>query len=288
MRHRVSGVAAAAALGVLLIAGCTAPAPPAPAQDVGLVPVAALPADPADAAWNAVPEFSTKLLLQDMVEPRLLKPTTAVVRVRALTCGSEAAFRIEWLDSTDDNLPGAARFCDACAVQVPAKADPSVPAPQMGEAGKTVEITYWSAAWQAMVNGRQDVIQSFYPNASVDHYPFDAASLKKDSAEQREMAARYAPARALGNAMAGPRTSPVQDLIAEGPGALAPAPQTSSRGGGKRTADGWAVVLIRRLPVGFSERTGSQVAFAIWDGSHEEAGARKMRSAWIPLIVREK
>ena len=31
------------------------------------------------------------------------------------------------------------------------------------------------------------------------------------------MAKRYAPARALENPMSGPRTEPVQDLIAEGP-----------------------------------------------------------------------
>ena len=31
----------------------------------------------------------------------------------------------------------------------------------------------------------------------------------------------------------------------------------------------------------------TQVAVAVWEGSKDEAGARKMRSQWIPLLVRE-
>ncbi len=118
-------------------------------------------------------------------------------------------------------LPG--NFTDACAVQLPAKVEADLPAPQMGEDGRAVEIVYWSASWQASVNGRPDNIQAMYPRAAVDHYPFQAPSLKEGSVEQQEMANRYAPAHALGNNMAGPRTQPVQDLIAEGPGTLRPA-----------------------------------------------------------------
>jgi len=47
------------------------------------------------------------------------------------------------------------------AVQLPAATTPDVPAPQMGEEGKPVEITYWSAIFQATVNGRKDDIQAF-------------------------------------------------------------------------------------------------------------------------------
>lgn len=276
------------ALCVLAVTGCSRAQPPAAAQEVAAVPVGVLPNDAAAAEWNSAPEYVSPLLLQDMVEPRQLKVTTAEVRVRALTSAGEVAFRIEWKDATQDDLPGPARFCDACAVQVPAKVDPAVPAPQMGETGKSVEITYWNAAWQAVVNGREDAIKALYPNAAIDHYPYEAPSLKKDSPEQREMAARYAPARALGNTMAGPRSIPVQDLIAEGPGTLTPAAQQVSKGTGLRTAEGWVVVIARRLPNGFGERTGSQVAFAVWEGAKEEVGARKMRTAWIPMTLRSE
>jgi hypothetical protein len=40
------------------------------------------------------------------------------------------------------------------------------------------------------VNGRDDSIQALYPNATVDHYPFEAPSLEPGSDARREMARR--------------------------------------------------------------------------------------------------
>jgi DMSO reductase family type II enzyme heme b subunit len=99
------------------------------------------------------------------------------------------------------------------------------------------------------------------------------------------MAKRYAPARALGNPMAGPRQSPVQDLVATGPGTLRPAEKMVSSGTGKATPNGWAVVIARPLPAGVRSGGRSQVAFAVWQGQKREAGARKMRTGWIPLSL---
>jgi DMSO reductase family type II enzyme heme b subunit len=87
--------------------------------------------------------------------------------------------------------------------------------------------------------------------------------------------------------MAGPRDRPVQDLIATGPGTLVPAGQTRSNGRGVRTKDGWAVVLRRPMPAGLAPATRTQVAFAVWEGSgsHDEVGARKMRTGWVQLAM---
>ena len=68
-----------------------------------------------------------------------------------------------------------------------------------GQTGRPVEIAYWRADWQATLNGRKDTIQALYPNATVDHYPFEARSLTPGSDEQQQMARRYAPADAVGN-----------------------------------------------------------------------------------------
>jgi hypothetical protein len=155
----------------------------------------------------------------------------------------------------------------------------------MGEPSKGVEIVLWRASWQADADGRPDTITSLYPNATVDHYPFEAESLAPGSAEKQAMALRYAPARALGNPMAGPRSQPVQDLEAEGPGTILPAPATRSTGRGVREAEGWAVTLVRTLPADLARGGTSQIAFAVWEGSNQESGSRKMRSAWIPLVV---
>jgi hypothetical protein len=207
--------------------------------------------------------------------------------VRSLQNGAEIAFRLEWVDANVNDLPGMGRFLDGCAVQLPARIEANAPAPQMGEMKRPVEVTFWRADWQASVNGRKDELQALYPNATVDHYPFNAQPLTPGSPEQTQMATRYAPAEAAGNRRAGPRQSPVEELVAEGPGSLAPAASPSSRGRGVRTKAGWTVVLARRYPAGLSAKTRTQVAFAVWDGSQHEVGARKMRTGWIPLVARE-
>jgi len=272
------------ALAVLAIA-CGGPPPQEAATEVVAVKRAALVTDPAANEWAGVPELRAPLLLQDMVEPRLLTASTPEVRVKAMTDGTRVVFRLEWPDATKNDLPGTGRFSDACAVQLPATTQADVPAPQMGEPGRPVEISYWRAFWQATVDGRPDSINAIFPGASIDHYPFEAASLTKGSPEQQAMAQRYAPARALGNDMAGPRDKPVQDLIGDGPGTLHPAEKTRSDGRGVRGESGWTVVISRPLPDGLAPGARTQVAFAVWDGEHQEGGARKMRTGWVPLLV---
>jgi hypothetical protein len=225
------------------------------------------------------------LLLQDVVEPRQLAATTPSIEAQALSDGRHVAFRLAWAAPARSDVVKPSAFSDAVAVQLPAAAGSDVPNPMMGEEGKPVEIVYWRAAWQAMVDGRPDELAALYPNARVDTYPFESPSLVAGAPEQLAMAKRYAPARALGNPMAGPRRSPVQDLVATGPGTLRPAATSASSGAGKATATGWAVVIVRPLPAGLRPGGRSQVAFAVWRGERGEAGARKMRTGWIPLAV---
>lgn len=245
-----------------------------------------LPTSPADSAWDRAPEHAARLLLQDLVEPRQMQATTQEVRVRALSDGAHVVFRLSWADDNLSDAPGPGKMVDACAVQIPEKLSPDPPAPQMGDDQGLVQVTYWRADWQAAVNGRGDSIKDLYPNAVVDHYPFDAQSLEKGSDAQKEMARRYAPARALGNLRAGPREKPVEDLIANGPGTLSPGPPLDSAGHGQHSPQGWSVQISRKLPEGLSGSERTQIAFAVWQGSEQESGARKMRSGWIPLVVR--
>lgn len=288
MRIRLQWAVVVVPIAFVLASGCQKAVPPAPLASVLVAACTAVPETPDDPAWDAVPEYVAKLIAQDLVEPRLLKLSTPEIRVRAVSNGSRMAFRLTWADAAKDGLPGPAQFVDACAVQLPRVIEATVPAPQMGEAGRPVDIVLWNAAWQATVDGRGDAIRDLQPRAAVDHYPFEAASLQPDSAAQREMATRFAPARAVGNTMAGPRKTPVQDLIAEGPGTLSPVPDGHSTGAGRRTDIGWSVVIVRDVPTGLTPQGGSQVAFAVWEGLHEEVGARKMRTAWIPLMFEVK
>ena len=271
-------------LSFLLFASCRRTVVTTP--DVQVVAAQKLTFDAGDSVWDNAPTHGSKLILQDLVEPRLMESSTQEVRAQAITDGKEIAIRIEWLDKTPNDKAAPHNFIDGCAVQLPVQIAESVPAPQMGETGKTVQISYWRADWQAIVDGRADDITSIYPNAKPDHYPFNAKSLENNPQAQQEAARRYAPARALGNNRQGPREQPVEDLIAEGPGTISPNPQAFSRGKGVRTDEGWAVVITRPLPEGFSKEKPSQIAFAIWEGSHGETGARKMRTGWVNLIMK--
>jgi hypothetical protein len=268
---------------VLIASSCTAPPPPA--TEVEALRSQTVPLDPADPLWDRAPAYAAALILQDLVEPRLLEASTTSVEVRALTDGVTIAFRLNWSDATTDDLPGASRFSDACAVQLPRGALPDVPAPQMGEGGRAVEISYWRASWQAEADGRPDTIQALYPGASVDHYPFEAPTPSLDPQSRSQLAMQYAPAIELGHGMEGPRDRAVEDLVAEGPGTLTHDPEQRSRGAGVRTASGWEVVIARPLPEGLDPAGRSQIAFAVWDGHRDEVGARKMRSVWVPLSL---
>lgn len=265
--------------------GCGKKQPPVSAGEVHALVRSQTPSTQDDAVWSEAPVHPAKLILQDLVEPRLMTASTPLVNVQAVSDGRKIAFLLRWDDDTENDRPGAARFTDACAVQLPQKTEADLPAPQMGEDTRPVEITYWSANWQAVVDGRADDIKAIYPNASVDHYPFQAPSLKEGSEDQQAMAKRYAPARALENPMSGPRKQPVQDLIAEGPGTLRPADQTQSTGIGKRTQKGWSVLIVRALPQGAGAGMKGQIAFAVWNGANQEVGARKMRTPWIPFAM---
>ncbi len=269
---------------LLLAAGCSRG--PRLANEVVAVETARLPDGPEDKAWNAAPEYRAALLPQDLVEPRLMRPSTPEIAVRSITNGAEIAFRLEWPDPGDDSTPGPSRMVDACAVQLPEKIEPELPEPQMGQEGRPVQIAYWRADWQAWVDGRGDTIRDLYPNASIDHYPFEAKPLEPGSAARLEMERLYSPAMAAGNRRAGPRQSPVESLIATGPGTLAPASVQDATGRGVFQKTRWSVVIRRPLPQGLGRDQRTHVAFAVWQGSQQESGARKMRTGWIPLVRR--
>lgn len=269
---------------LVLFIGCKRA--PVRTNEVVIVPVLTVPTNPNEPAWDSAPEYLAKLLMQDLVEPRQLKVTTEEVLVRAVTNGSDVAFRLEWKDASQNDTPGPSRFLDACGVQIPKTIEPDPPDPQMGQPGRPVEISFWRADWQASINGRPDNIRAIYPNAAIDHYPYQAKSLEPGSPAQKEMAQRYAPSQAVGNRRAGPRSSPVEEMIAEGPGTLSPAPGGNGRGTGLRTKDGWSVVIARKLPAGLSPTVRTRIALAVWEGGSNEVGARKMRTGWIPLALR--
>jgi DMSO reductase family type II enzyme heme b subunit len=285
-----------AVLGLVLVAltGCSRE----PAQDLEQIPAKRVAAplpfdDPGSRLWQQAAEHPVKLLKQDLTEPMLKEPGVELVKVRALHDGQWVVFRLEWEDATQDLIPNTGHGSDAAAVQFPLAQDGDVPHAAMGEKGKGVRIWYWKAVWQDDAERAQarggDRIASLYPNAAVDHYPFNA-----DPAAQAEMEKRYAPARAAGNPTAvGPGTSGVQVLIAEGFGTTRPSAAQQGRGHGQWVQGKWITSIARPLRGGaelgdLEAGKRSYVAFAIWDGAKAHTGSRKMRSEWVPLVLRKK
>lgn len=248
--------------------------------------------DPASNLWQQATEHPARLLKQDITEPMLTEPGVELVKVRALHNREWVVFRLEWNDASRDLIPRTGRTSDAAAIQFPLAADGDAPAASMGEKGKGVRIWYWKAVWQddaaRAQAGGGDRIASLYPNAAIDHYPYEAGS-----AARAEMEKRYAPARASGNPIAALlRESPVQVLVAEGFGNTNVAPTQPARGRGVWVAGKWMTTIARPLRGGaalgdLAPAKQSYVAFAIWDGATAQTGSRKMRSEWIPLRLGE-
>jgi hypothetical protein len=100
--------------GIVFLGGCQKA--PVRTNEVVIIPARSIPASPVDPVWDSAPEHLGKLLPQDLVEPRQLKATTPEVRVRSVSSGSDVAFRLEWTDPSQSDMPGPSKFLDACGV----------------------------------------------------------------------------------------------------------------------------------------------------------------------------
>lgn len=283
---------------LVLLAGCGGPI-----IDTQQVPAkyisGALPTeDPNSSLWNDAPEHPAKMMVQDVTEPKLIDPGVTLLKVRALHNRDWVVFRLEWEDPTQDLIPKSGSSSDAVAIQFPLLQGSDVPDAAMGEQNKGVRIWYWKAVWQdddeRAKSGKGDRIATIYPNAAPDHYPYDAEPLKKDPKLQAEAARRYAPAKASGNPiLVRPNSGPVQVLMAEGFGNTTPTGTQPSAGRGVWKSGRWMTTIARPLKGGDSLGTlepgkRGYIAFAVWDGTKQHTGSRKMRSGWVPFILDEK
>lgn len=245
--------------------------------------------DPAAAIWQSAPEHPAALMVQDVTEPRLVKPGVSLVKVRAVHDGTTVVFRLQWDDATRDIIPESGSSSDAVAVQFAVAPGADVPNAAMGETGKPVEICFWKAVWQDDLERAKsgvDRVAALYPNMAVDSYPF-----KQNESAGAEMEKRYAPAMAAGNPItARPQTGAVQEMIAEGFGTSSVPVVQHASGRGNWGQATWVVTIARPLKEG-EGRSNLEVgkktymAFAVWDGAERHTGGRKMRSGWVPVML---
>jgi hypothetical protein len=215
------------------------------------------------------------------------------VNVRSLNDGSRVAFRLQWTDATHDvRATRPDEFRDAAAILFPV--GEALPNICMGVAGQVTNLWHWKADWQQDIDLGYQEIPEAHPNFFKDAYPFVTGTppfhVTTDFASPD--AQRYFPAFAAGNPMVRlERASPVEELLSAGFG-TATSKESQHVGGRGTWADGaWSVVFMRDLEPAdrdaprLAQGTSVPMAFAVWNGSNQEVGARKQLSSFVTLRV---
>jgi hypothetical protein len=246
-------------------------------------------ADPVAAVWNDLPSLDVPLIPQGGVSPALFTASVSSVSVQAIHDGEQVAFRMVWDDETRDVEAGRPDvFRDSAAIQFPV--GDVVPSICMGAAGQLSNIWHWKSDWQEDLDtGFQDLTR-LYPNFFKDYYPYAEGTPPFDFPTDfnNPSALSYSPGRAVGNSMSQAlRATPVENLVAIGFGTLTTHEHAEIDGQGVWEDGRWSVVFIRDLAAPTEDLTaftpGGEVttAFAVWNGSNEEVGARKQLSGFV-------
>ncbi len=237
--------------------------------------------DPSASVWEATPETVLPLLAQRVAPPVLDTLGVAEIRVRALHDGRRLAIRVRWEDATVDDLDGVGRYHDAVAMMLPTSSG-AAPAITMGAVGSPVQIVQWRATWERDLAGKTGVDQ-IYPRVVHDVMPDDVLPERS--------AALYWVGRAAGNPLSQvERTSPVEQVVAEGFGTTTHASRQDVVGRGINDGSTWTVVLgcpLERAGIGEALTPGSTwpVAFAVWLGDQSNRGGRKHYVDWAQLSL---
>lgn len=262
----------------------------------------ALPSGPADPMWNQARAAYVGLTPLWWTDDRI-----EGLVVQGLHNNEELALRLSWLDTTrDDRAVRVDEFRDAVAIQFSLSSDPPF---YMGDASEHggVNIWMWKADRQKNIDrGYQDVDAAF-PNRVVDMYdecPIRSKDMSSVDWPHGALAvhnALFITAWGAGNLVSDPNLkTPVECLVAKGPGTLAgkPANLQVVKGQAVYERGVWSVQMQRSLdlPHGHEStcahderlfRSGDYlpVSFAIWNGSTGDRDGKKDISIWQKLVI---
>ena len=240
--------------------------------------------DPDAGAWDDAQRVLVPLVAQQIAQPYLDKAGVSELHVRALNNGAEVALLLEWDDDLVDDLDGIRRYHDAVAVQLPTRSGSTPPALTMGSPGAPVHVLQWRATWQRDIDSEGKTgVDQIYPAVVHDVMPDDVLPA--------ETANLYWVGREAGNPLSqNVRTTPVEEVVAEGFGTVTHLPNQTARGVGVNEDGRWRVVVAvpsERAGVGDALAPGTSwpVAFAVWLGSRENRGGRKHIATWQTLVL---
>jgi len=247
--------------------------------------------NPDSSLWDRATALEIPLSGQTVQTPMRFEPFTKEIQVKSLNNGSHIVFLIMWTDSTkNDRTVKIDEFRDAVAIQFAGADRPYI---CMGAVGQQVNILQWKADWQKDIEeGFQDLQQAF-PNFWVDVYPYAVGEPPYQIPEAFNTTARvYLPGWHVGNPFSEPlKVTPIEEAIAQGFGSITSQPHQDSIGRGVWQQGNWKVIIARKLDTSDSYDTplsaseANAVAFAVWDGSSGDVGARKSVTAWVALNV---
>ncbi len=252
-----------------------------------------IPLDPANTTWASAPMTTVALQPQNQAVPMIEKATITQVRVQALTNGRQIGWRVSWPDPAPNRLVDAGRFCDACAVQFPLKANAAY---TMGAAGFPVQILHWKALWQQDLDVHFQDVEDLYPNYWTDLYWFANGKFpfRVPESFERPESRDWFVAYKAGNPMANiDRVASAEELTAEGFGSLTHQEHSVTVGRGSWQGGEWTVVFLRPMETvdpddfQFAPGTRDTVGFAVWDGAADNVGARKQHSQWVVFEVQK-
>jgi len=270
-----------------------------------------IPVNPSDVFWSNYGPTKGKNVVLDL-QPQIITnpmwpaPATKWVSVKAARNEHEIAIRLEWVDSTrNDIMVQSQQYKDQAAVMFPV--DPSGPVPPftMGGEGERVNIWQWKATWNKEGAGQagnemmQDLEDQYDYMAmgSGSYYIYEPdgklilAPKQSQKVSQRHThidpgmgknEGVFNPGRATGNIISDNtlRRSPVEDLNAEGFSTLTTQSHQDVDGSGNWSNNRWMIVfkrLLRTEDANDAQFIGqkSPVAFAVWNGNNKERNGQK-------------
>lgn len=259
-----------------------------------------LPTGPEDSAWDQARPVYVGLTPLWWTDERV-----EGLVAQAMHNGEELAIRLTWLDaSQDDRAVRVEEFRDAIAIQFSLSSHPPF---YMGDNSQHggVNIWMWKADRQKNIDeGYQDVDAAF-PNRAVDMYdqcPIRAKDMALVDWPHGTIAQhnpKYITAWGAENLVADPELkTPVECLVARGPGTLAGKPAAVQLVQGKAAYNRgmWSVQLQRALEPPCEHEGGADerafrpgdylpISFAIWDGSANDRDGKKSISIWQKLVI---
>lgn len=261
-----------------------------------------LPSGPMDPLWNQARAAYVGLTPLWWTDDRI-----EGLVVQGLHNDEELAIRLSWLDRTqDDRAVRIEEFRDAVAIQFSLSSDPPF---YMGDSSQHggVNIWMWKADRQKNIDSGYQDVDAAFPDGVVDLYPEcpirskDMSSVDWPHGAMALHNALFITAWGAGNLVADPNLkTPVECLVAKGPGTLAgkPANLQIVKGQAVYERGVWSVQMQRSLDLPHDHSSTESpderlfkpgdylpVSFAIWNGSSGDRDGKKNISIWQKLVI---